>query len=188
MTEAPNHDPSEMVTARTEARWRNFAIVVTVLMAVIAAVAGIGHQTMPQARVERVDPKTLHISGEFIEGNLGSALEPDGSVTVRVIAQQYSFVPQCMLLPTDTRITFRATSADVVHGFLVQGSNINTMLVPGYISVQTVRFSKPGDHLMPCHEFCGLGHEGMWAHVHVIEKSAFVKLALQRPRVACSDP
>jgi cytochrome c oxidase subunit II len=32
--------------------------------------------------------------------NLGTALETHRSVTVRVIARQYSFTPQCLLLPT----------------------------------------------------------------------------------------
>ena len=100
----------------------------------MAAFAGIHQATMPQGRVETTDPTTLHLSGEFVESNLGSALEPDGSVTVRAIGQQYSFTPQCILVPADTPITFRATSADVVHGFLIEGTNINTMLVPGYVS------------------------------------------------------
>ncbi len=112
---------------------------------------------MPQSRVETVDPRTLHLGGEFIESNLGSALEPDGSVTVRAIGQQYSFTPQCILVPTDTPITFRVTSADVVHGFLITGTNINLMLVPGYISSLPARFDTPGERIMPCHEFCGVG-------------------------------
>ena len=100
----------------------------------MATFIGIHQATMPQGRVETADPKTLHLSGEFIESNLGSALEADGSVTVRAIGQQYSFTPQCIVVPADTPITFRATSADVVHGFLIEGTNINTMLVPGYVS------------------------------------------------------
>ena len=104
---------------------------------------------MPQSRVETVDPRTLHLGGEFIESNLGSALEPDGSVTVRAIGQQYSFTPSCILVPTDTPITFRATSADVVHGFLITGTNINLMLVPGYISSLNARFETPGERLCP---------------------------------------
>ena len=79
-------------------------------------------------------PRRCISSGEFIESNLGSAVEADGSVTVRAIGQQYSFTPQCVVVPADTPITFRATSADVVHGLLIEGTNINTMLVPGYVS------------------------------------------------------
>ena len=110
----------------------------------MATFTGIHQATMPQARVETIDPKTLHLSGEFVESNLGSALEADGSVTVRAIAQQYSFTPQCIVVPADTPITFRATSADVVHGFLIEGTNINTMLVPGYVSELPIRFKSAG--------------------------------------------
>ncbi len=101
----------------------------------MAIFAGIHKATMPQAWVETANPQTLHISGEFIESNLGSAVEADGSVTVRAVGQQYSFTPQCILVPTDTPVSFRATSADVVHGFLIDHTNINSMLVPGYISI-----------------------------------------------------
>ena len=37
-----------------------------------------------------------------MEANLGTALQPNGSAIVRVIAQQYSFVPGCIVVPTDT--------------------------------------------------------------------------------------
>ena len=38
----------------------------------------------PPSNVERIDPKTLHLSGEFAEHNLGTTVDGDGSVTVRV--------------------------------------------------------------------------------------------------------
>jgi len=132
-----------------------------------------------------VDPRTLHLTGEFIESNLGSAVEPDGSVTVRVLGQQYSFTPQCIVVPTRTLITFRAASADVVHGFLIQNTNVNLMLVPGYVSMISARFAKPAESYMPCHEYCGTGHEAMWARVRIIDKSEFLQLAKQQRRVTC---
>ena len=83
------------------------------------------------------------------------------------------------MVPADTPITFRATSADVVHGLLIEGTNVNTMLVPGYVSEQPMRFEGTGRHLMPCQEFCGFGHEGMWGKVKVIDKAAFRDTARQ---------
>jgi cytochrome c oxidase subunit 2 len=77
------------------------------------------------------------------------------------------------------------TSADAVHGFLVGGTNINLMLVPGYISSLRARFDAPGERLMPCHEFCGVGHEGMWARVKIIDKAEFAALAAQHRRLSC---
>ncbi|OKO82286.1 cytochrome c oxidase subunit II [Bradyrhizobium sp. NAS80.1] len=185
MTNIDHESQGEEVAVRAERRWAILATVAIVVIVGLAAITGITHQVMPQSGVELVDPNTLHISGEFTEANLGSALESDGSVTVRVIGLQYSFTPQCMLVPADTNVTFRATSADVVHGFIVTGSNINTMLVPGYVSIQTTRFSTPGERLMPCHEYCGLGHEGMWARVRVIDRDEFLKLPSQKNRVTC---
>lgn len=173
------------VAERAEKRWAGVAVAVVVLLVVIAAVAGIHQATMPQVQVETIDPKTLHLGGEFVESNLGTAREADGSVTVRVLGQQYSFTPECIVVPAQTPITLRATSADVVHGLLIEGTTINLMLVPGYVSELPVRFDRPGDHLMPCQEFCSVGHEGMWARVRVVPPETFASLAAQHPRVTC---
>ncbi|HSU07052.1 MAG TPA: hypothetical protein VLI93_15920 [Acetobacteraceae bacterium] len=180
-------DDSAERAARLERRWGAVSVFVVALLVVMAGFAGIHQATMPQSRVETADPGRLHISGEFIESNLGAAIEPDGSVTVRAIGQQYSFTPQCILVPTETPVTFRATSGDVVHGFLIDGTNVNTMLVPGYISTISTRFDKPGEHHMPCHEFCGVGHEGMWGNIKVIDKAAFLRLASNRRRLSCVE-
>ncbi len=184
MTDSTHHGGSD-IALRTERRWAMVAVGITAAMTILAAATGLHEAVMPQAAVETVDPRTLHLKGEFVESNLGTALEPDGSVTVRAIGQQYSFTPQCILVPAGTKITFRATSADVVHGFLIQGTNLNQMLVPGYVSSFTAKFPEPGEHAMPCHEFCGTGHEGMWAKVKVIDKSAFLDQAKQAGRLGC---
>ncbi len=180
---APFDDGADHVE-RVEHRWAGVSVAIVALLVVIATFAALYHAAMPQARVETVDPRTLHLGGEFIESNLGSAVEPDGSITVRGIGQQYSFTPSCMVVPTDTPVTFRTTSADVVHGFLIDGTNINLMLVPGYISSLNARFETPGERLMPCHEFCGMGHEG---RIRVVDKPAFARLAADRRRLSCVE-
>jgi cytochrome c oxidase subunit II len=86
-----------------------------------------------------------------------------------------------------TPINFRATSADVVHGFLIEQTNVNSMLVPGYISVLPATFDTPGEHLMPCQEFCSIGHEGMWAKLKVIDKTTFFKMAADKRRLTCVE-
>ena len=184
MTVQGGHHGAE-VAARTERRWATVSVIIIVVLAVLAAFAGIHQVTMPQARVETIDPTRLHLSGEFVESNLGSVLESNGAVTIRAIGQQYSFTPACIVVPADTPITLRATSADVVHGILIQGTNVNTMLVPGYISEQLMRFAKTGDYLMPCQEFCSFGHEGMWGKVRVIDKADFANRAKGGGRLSC---
>ncbi len=173
--------------ARTERRWATLSVGIVVLLIAMAAYAGIHQATMPQSQVETADPRTLHLAGEFIESNLGSAVQPDGSVVVRAIGQQYSFTPQCILVPADTPVTLRATSADVVHGLLIDGTTANAMLVPGYVSTVSMRFATPGERHLPCHEFCGNGHEGMWGKVKIIDKAAFQQMAATRRRLSCAE-
>ncbi|MEX3978674.1 cytochrome C oxidase subunit II [Paraburkholderia sp. EG287A] len=173
-----NHASAE-VAARVERRWAILMVAFVSLLVAVVVFTGLHWAMMPPSRVELVNPQTLHISGEFVESNLGSAVETDGSVTVRILAQEYSFTPQCILVPANTPITFRATSSDVVHGFLITDTNLNSMVEPGYISTFRTTFDKPSDHLMPCHEYCGTGHQGMWAHVKVIDRDAFMQMANQ---------
>jgi cytochrome c oxidase subunit II len=184
MTVEDGHHGAE-IAARIERRWATISVIIIVALAVLAAFAGIHQATMPQARVETINPARLHLSGEFVEPNLGTVVEADGTVTVRAIGQQYSFTPACILVPAQTPITLRATSADVIHGILIQGTNVNTMLVPGYVSEQFMRFENTGDHLMPCQEFCSFGHEGMWGKVRVIDKTEFASRAENGGRLSC---
>jgi cytochrome c oxidase subunit 2 len=186
-TSAQHDSRGARLAALVERRWATISVLIIVIFVAVAAFAGIHQAAMPQAQVEIVNPTRLHLDGEFVESNLGSALEPGGTVTVRAIGQQYSFTPQCMIVPTDSLITFRVASPDVIHGFLIAGTNVNTMLVPGYVSTINVRFDTPGDHLMPCHEFCGVGHEGMWAKVRVIDRAEFLKMAETKPRLTCVE-
>ncbi|MDE1179624.1 cytochrome C oxidase subunit II [Paraburkholderia sp.] len=185
-TETPNHPGrGHAVALRAERRWAIFVVGLILLLLVMVVFAGVHYAFMPPSRVETIDPSRLQLSGEFVEDNLGTAVQPDGSVVVRFVAQQYSFTPQCLLVPADTPVTIRTTSADVVHGLLVTDTNINTMVMPGYISTLTTRFDTPAEHLMPCHEFCGFGHQTMWAHVKVIDKAAFFDQAKNSRRLSC---
>src|ERR1700754_199422 len=114
MSSETDHHLGEAVAARIERRWAMLSIVIVGVLVGMATFIGIHQATMPQGRVETADPKTLHLSGEFIESNLGTAVEADGSVTVRAIGQQYSFTPQCIVVPVDMPVKLRTTSSDVV--------------------------------------------------------------------------
>ena len=181
-------DPDSAVwkeVARTEDRWLYVMLgMLTVMMAVVVTTSAV-HALHPPSNVETVDPTTLHLGGEFAESNLGTAAEPDGSVTVRMIAQEYAFVPNCAEVPVDTPVKFRLTSTDVIHGFLLSSTNVNTMVVPGYVAEVRTSFSRPGVYNMPCNEFCGVGHHGMWARVNVLSKERFPHLTkLERANCA----
>ncbi len=122
------------------------------------------------------DPATLHLHGEFVESNLGAAEDPAGSLVVRMIAQQFVFVPQCIVVPADVPVTFRITSADVVHMLSFLGTNYGLKAVPGEVTEATFTFPKPGEFQVPCHEFCGAGHYAMRGHLKVVPRDQFGSL------------
>jgi cytochrome c oxidase subunit 2 len=163
--------------AAAEARWAWVVGAIVVFLVAMMGYMSLHWAAMPPVRTETIDPTTLHIAGEFVETNLGSAVEPDGTVTVRVLANQYSFTPQCIVVPANTPLRFRGTAADVVHGFSVSKSNVNMMLIPGYVSNLHTSFAQAGEHVMPCHEYCGTGHAAMWAHVRVVDRDEFMRQA-----------
>src|SRR5262247_144583 len=172
MTEQPA-EPHEQRILGTELLW---AFGVGVLIAAILGMIVFTALTMdinPPSNVERIDPKTLHLSGEFAEHNLGTAVAADGAVTVRIIATQFMFVPRCIAVPRGRPVTLRFAAPDVIHGLLITGTNVNTMVVPGFVAQVHTEFTRTGDLLMPCHEYCGLGHSEMWATVQVVPENEF---------------
>jgi len=123
-----------------------------------------------------VDPLSLHLSGEFVESNLGTAQEADGSVTVRMIAEQYLFIPHCILVPAGVPIRLRVTSADAVHSLSFSDTNYAVKVVPGSVSQARLQFPHAGEYKMPCREFCGAGHYAMRSRLVVVARDQFPNL------------
>jgi cytochrome c oxidase subunit II len=173
------------IAARYETRWAVIMTAIIISLLAVVVFTGLHWASMPPSRVETIDATTLHLKGEFTEGNLGAAVDARGRITVHLLAEQYSFRPQCLVLPQGEPVTFRATSSDAVHGILITGTNINTMLVPGYVSMFVATLQELGEHAVPCHEFCGVGHAAMWARVRVVPKATFDQLVRTNPRPGC---
>jgi cytochrome c oxidase subunit 2 len=88
-----------------------------------------------------------------------------------LIAQAWAFIPPEIRVPAGAEVTFTATSLDILHGLNVEGTRLNMMLIPGQVSRNTYRFKEPGEHLMICHEYCGVGHHTMAGKV-IVEPAA----------------
>ena len=164
---------TEKDIARAERRWLVVVIACVSLIMIMVIVAGVVMHINPPSNIERTKPQDLHLSAEFTEANLGTRVEANGQITARIVTTQFAFVPRCVVLPADTPVTLRLSSPDVIHGILVSGTNVNTMVVPGYVAQVHTVFRKTGDLLMPCHEYCGLGHSEMVATVRVVPKADF---------------
>jgi cytochrome c oxidase subunit II len=164
---------TEQDILKTELWWTALVTVIVTIIMLAIIYAGIVHHINPPSNIETIDPKTLHLTGEFTEGNLGTKVEAGDQVTSRLVATQFAFQPQCIVVPAERTVTLRFATPDVIHGILVTGTNVNTMVVPGYVSQVHTVFTRTGDLLMPCHEYCGLGHSQMWATVRVVPENEF---------------
>jgi cytochrome c oxidase subunit 2 len=167
---------------RSELQWSGLALSALAIVLAIIILSAIALAIHPPSNIEMVDPATLHLRGEFIESNLGTTAADDDTITVRIVATQFAFVPRCTAVPAGKPVTIRMAAPDVVHGIIVIGTNVNTMVVPGFVSQVRTVFAQPGDYLMPCHEYCGLGHSEMWGTIRVLPQTEWP----QRPgKVDC---
>lgn len=116
-------------------------------------------------RAGEVDPATVREMPPFDQPGVRDL--GGGRYEVVMLAQAWAFVPAEIRVPAGSEVTFIATSVDVLHGIHVDGTRVNMMLIPGQISRNTYRFERPGEHLLVCHEFCGLGHHVMSGKVVV---------------------
>ena len=137
--------------------WAATAIIAIFLGAIFVTAAA--QAVEPPSHIETVDPTAILSHPEF--GKPAITTRPDGSVVVPVVAGMFSFAPDPIEVPANVRVTFRLTSADIIHGFQVVGTNANAMAIPGYVSQFTVTFPKPGEYAIACNEYCGLLHHNM---------------------------
>lgn len=116
-------------------------------------------------RVSEIDPTQVRSTEPFDEPGIQQT-GPE-SYEVVMIGQAWAFQPREVRIPAGSEVTFVATSVDVIHGFHLEGTRVNVMLIPGQVSRVTHTFDEPGEHLFICHEYCGAGHHNMYGRLIV---------------------
>ncbi|NJL28991.1 MAG: cytochrome C oxidase subunit II [Thermoanaerobaculia bacterium] len=113
----------------------------------------------------RIDPALLATTPPF---DLPGVREVGpGRYEVVMIGQAWKWVPNEIRIPAGSEVTFVATTPDVIHGMHVEGTRVNMMLIPGQIARNSYVFKDKGEHLLLCHEFCGINHHTMYGKVIV---------------------
>lgn len=135
------------------------------LGAILVSVVGAG--AMVPTPAGRVAPADVRTTPPFDNPGVRE-IEP-GKYEAVIIAQIWSFVPNEIQVPAGSEVTFRVTSADVIHGFFIENTQVNAMVIPGQITEVTQKFDEAGEYLLICHEYCGIGHHNMWGRVVVTE-------------------
>lgn len=89
------------------------------------------------------------------------------SYAVHMLAHLWAWTPTPLHVPQGAAITFIVTSADVLHGFEVQGTTINLTAIPGIVGSVTYSFQHAGTYHIICNEFCGIEHQAMIGRIIV---------------------
>lgn len=157
-----------MIHVHTYEKWW-IALTVIMLVAFTAAIGLSAFVTGIQvpAPEARVDPKTVAQTPPF--DNPGLRELAPGKYEAYIVAQAspWKFYPSEIRVPLGATVTFFVVSVDVQHGFRVQDTNVNMMVLPGQVSKLTATFDKAGEFPYVCSEYCGVGHQNMFGKVIV---------------------
>lgn len=168
MNASPPPNPnSRMHVDPYERGWMTAAIIMLVVFAVAVAIASYSLGIQLPAPEARVDPNTITTSGPFANPGLRELAPGRYEAYIVAIGQGWYFNPRQITVPAGSEVTFYVTSADVQHGFKLEGTNVNMMVIPGQVSTLTRRFDTPGEYNWVCHEYCGTGHAAMYGTLTV---------------------
>ncbi|WP_035710426.1 cytochrome c oxidase subunit II [Salibacterium aidingense] len=124
----------------------------------------IGYQTFalgmgPPSHKETIDPQEVDETEPFDDPGVKET--GDNEYEIVMTMQAFQFTPGDIEIPAGAEVTFTLATKDVTHGFQVAGTNINAMVMPGHVQKITHTFDEPGEFLILCNEYCGIGHQMM---------------------------
>jgi cytochrome c oxidase subunit II len=123
----------------------------------------------PPSHVESIDPAKVLSDPRF--ARQGVSTDAAGRLHARVVGLTFVWMPAELTIPAATPVTFHVTALDVQHGFQIVRTNGQSMVVPGYVSQFTTQFDEPGEYLVVCNEYCGVGHHTMAGKLLVVPKA-----------------
>ncbi len=145
--------------------WMIFSVAMIVVFLVFIGYTVSGYAFYVPDSSSRVDPVKVQ-AGAFRPRVEKVA---PGKYQAFVVARAFSFSPGEMRFKVGDEVTFYVTSADVQHGFYIQGTNINVQVIPGEVGKVKTVFKRPGEYLIICNEYCGIGHQNMIGKIVVEE-------------------
>src|ERR1700757_4219489 len=104
------------------------------------------------------------------------------------VARMWKFEPENVTVPEGSTVDIYLSAADVTHGLILLGTNLNLMAVPGVVNYARVKFDKPRVYQLLCHEFCGTGHDRMAAELHVVDTASFIAKPKPTPVAQPANP
>ncbi|MBS3933025.1 MAG: c-type cytochrome [Truepera sp.] len=158
-----------------ERGWMVFALAMLLLFTGLILHAILTHGAQIATVERRAPPAEILAKARFAQPGLVQVGPNQFELTV--IAQAFSFVPNEVVVPAGAEITFFLTSRDVLHSYQVQFTTINVNLIPGEVATLRYTFREPGEHLVICGQYCGIGHHNMLGLITVVSPEEFVAQA-----------
>jgi cytochrome c oxidase subunit 2 len=146
--------------------WMWGVAVVLALFFSATAWAALTKSIHPPSHVETIDPMKVLTDPRFAAQ--GVSTDAEGRLHARLVGLTFVWLPAQLTIPVATPVTFHVTALDVQHGFQIVGTNGQTMVIPGYVSQFTTQFDRPGEYLVVCNEYCGVGHHTMAGKLVVV--------------------
>lgn len=96
---------------------------------------------------------------------------PAEPIDVWLLAAQFYFDPAHLRLDVGRPYRFRMMAAETAHGASIQFGQGGRMmrLRPGRVAEAEMTFDRPGDYLISCTVYCGVGHDVMQARITVAD-------------------
>jgi cytochrome c oxidase subunit 2 len=92
---------------------------------------------------------------------------------LRYVARMWTFEPEEVTVPAGSVVDLYLSAADVTHGLIILGTDVNLMAVPGAVNFARVKLEQQRDYQVLCHEFCGTGHQTMATVLHVVDMQTY---------------
>ncbi len=150
-----------------EKRWIQISIALLASFAVLIGVAAFAFGVQVPTLERRVDPTRL--DEDPVWSNPGvREIVPGEQYEVYLISKAWQFVPRTIEVPAGAKVTFYVTSSDIQHGFKIVDTSVSMQVLPGYVGKVSYVFREPGEYIMVCTEYCGLGHAAMYGVIKVL--------------------
>jgi cytochrome c oxidase subunit 2 len=155
-----------------ERNWMLLSASMLVVFLITVSIAGFAMGIQLTGEDAEVDPTTVLDAAPWSDPGLREIV-PGEEYQAYVVAQTWSYVPAVLEVPAGAEVTIFVTSPDLQHGFLLNNTNLNMMVLPGQVSKLTYTFDEVGDYPYICHEYCGTGHANMAGVVRVVDPAEF---------------
>ncbi|MED3553569.1 cytochrome c oxidase subunit II [Cytobacillus praedii] len=149
--------------------WLIFGFGALLVFLTVIGVSAFYLGNQPPSCLATIDPEKVDTTAPFDKPGLKKVEGKEWDYELVFVASAFSYSPARVEVPLGAKVKVIATSKDVMHGFQAAGTNVNMMLEPGYISEVVTTFKNPGEFLIVCNEYCGVGHHMMHSMIEVVE-------------------